>query len=498
VIRSLRLQSARARRRAPAASVAILAIWAAAPAARAAATRAALLGGTWLGALAMLALDGAHALDGTWTGPGAEWTTGTNWSSNPTVPDNTATFAGNGAPTSVTISNNASINTIQFDAAAPAYSFLVQNGATFTINSAINTSSSFMPAFGVNGGARLAIGDGGSVQIGSLADGPSGGGTVQLGTSNPNATLFIAGNSSTTFSGSFAGAGSLELDNAATLTLTGTSNGRNIGTIAGDLTLCNCSTGGLTIDGGALTVNGSSMGVTVFGGTLSVINGGTLQIGPSSGFNNADLLVASNMLISGAGSSVTVSGFTGIGVFGPGLLTISNGGVLNSQGGAEIDSFFGVAQAGVTGPGSTWNIGGEGLEVGGGSTGGIGRLTISSGAVVTSTFVTIGDAADGSSTLTVTGPGSVLNAGALSVGDTDCGCGPLVGTLTIADGGAVNTLATRIVAGSTLNLGDGGLAGSVTTPFILNRGQIVANFTDTLTLGADSGRARSAKPARER
>src|SRR5262245_61996504 len=446
--------------------------------------RPALLGGVWLGALAALLPQSAQAVDGTWTGPGAEWTTGTNWSSSPTVPDNTATFTGS-APTSVTIPNNASINTIDFGAAAPAYSFLVQNGATFTINNAINNSSSFEPAFSVNTGATLAFGNGVFATIGSLADGPAGGGTVRLGTSDPNTTLSIAGNNSTTFSGSFAGAGSLELDNGATLTLTGASNGRNIGTIGGDLTLCNCSSGGLTIDGGALTVNGLSMGVTVFGGTLSVINGGTLQIGPGSGSNNADLLVASNMLISGAGSSVTVDGFTGIGVVGPGMLTISGGGALNSWAGAEIDSVFGAARATVTGAGSTWNVGGMGLEVGGGSTGGIGRLTISGGGVVNSTFVSIGDAADGSSRLTVTGAGSVLNAGAISVGDTDCGCGPLVGTLTIADGGAVNSLATRILAGSTLNLGTGGLAGSIETPFIINRGQIVANFTDTLTLDAD-------------
>jgi fibronectin-binding autotransporter adhesin len=93
----------------------------------------------------------------------------------------------------------------------------------------------------------------------------------------------------------------------------------------------------------------------------------------------------------------------------------------------------------------------------------------------------------------------VLNAGAISVGDTDCGCGPLVGTLTIADGGAVNTLATRILAGSALNLGTGNLAGSITTPFIINRGEIVANFTDTLTLAADiSGTGSLTKGARER
>ena len=38
--------------------------------------------------------------------------------------------------------------------------------------------------------------------------------------------------------------------------------------------------------------------------------------------------------------------------------------------------------------------------------------------------------------------------------------------------------------GSTLNLGTGGLAGGINTPAIDNDGQIVANFTDTLTLAA--------------
>jgi hypothetical protein len=49
-----------------------------APGARAASTRAALLGSVCIGALAMMGPGTAHAVDGTWTGPGAEWTTGTN------------------------------------------------------------------------------------------------------------------------------------------------------------------------------------------------------------------------------------------------------------------------------------------------------------------------------------------------------------------------------------------------------------------------------------
>ena len=87
---------------------------------------------------------------------------------------------------------------------------------------------------------------------------------------------------------------------------------------------------------------------------------------------------------------------------------------------------------------------------------------------------------DGSSSVLVTGAGSRLTATTgLSIGDEDCGCGPLVGTLTIADGGVVEAADTRILASSTLRLGTGGLGGTLITPAIRNDGPIVANFTDT-------------------
>jgi autotransporter-associated beta strand protein/T5SS/PEP-CTERM-associated repeat protein len=455
------------------------------------ALRAALLGGVWLGALALLAPDTARATDATWIAPSpnpGEWTQGINWSPS-TVPDNTATFANNGATTSVTISNNASINTIDFSAAVSAYSFTVQNGATFAINGGIINNPGLEPAFTVNAGSALTAGDGAFVEIGSLA----GGGRVTIGPSDSSSLLSIVGNSATTFSGQFSGAGSLELDNGASLTLTGASFGGNIGTIGGDLTLCGTCSGGstLTISGGSLTVNGVSQGVSVESGTLAVINGGTLLVGTTP-TPSGSLLVASNMIIDGAGSTVTVAGLTGVGIFGPGTLTISNGGVLNSQIGAEIDFslFPGTPTVTVTGTGSTWNVGGSfgfGFAVGGGSTGGPGALVISNGGTVTSTtFTTIGDSINGTSSVLVTGSGSVLNAfNSLQIGDTSCGCG-LVGTLTIADGGVVNSPgATSIGAGSTLNLGIGGLAGAIVTPAIANDGQIVANFTDTSTLSAN-------------
>jgi autotransporter-associated beta strand protein/T5SS/PEP-CTERM-associated repeat protein len=112
-------------------------------------------------------------------------------------------------------------------------------------------------------------------------------------------------------------------------------------------------------------------------------------------------------------------------------------------------------------------------------------LTISNGAAVNTNVTFIGDIVDGSSTVLVTGAGSRLTATTgLSIGGEDCGCGPLVGTLAIADGGVVEAADTRILANSTLRLGIGGLGGTLITPTLRNDGSIVANFTDTITLAA--------------
>jgi len=380
--------------------------------------REALLGSVWLGALAMSAPSTAHANDSTWVGPlpnPQEWNQLTNW--NPVgVPNGNdrAIFTNNGAATSVTISGPGptSIDTIHFTTLTPAYSFTVQNGAVFTINSAITNDSSFAPGFTVNAGSALTVGNGAFVEIGSLA----GGGTVTIGSFS---LLSIVGNSSSTFSGAFAGAGSLELDDMASLTLTGASNGGNIGIIGRDLTLCGtCASPALTISGGSLTVGGSTI---VEGGTLTVTNGGTLT--------TTNFGVARSAVITGAGSSVTVTGETIIGNFAPASVTISNGGALNSQGSADIATFLpflGTPTATVTGPGSTWNVGGPfGLFVGDGSVG-PGALTIANGGVVNSTTSTIiGDAYDGSSKVIVTGAGSVLNAfNSLAIGGPGCGCTP--------------------------------------------------------------------------
>ncbi|MBV9630392.1 MAG: autotransporter domain-containing protein [Xanthobacteraceae bacterium] len=328
-------------------------------------------------------------------------------------------------------------------------------------------------ALTVNSGATLSIADTVQTTIGSLA----GAGSVVIGPSAHDTVLEVGGiGASTTFSGAITGAGSLFIQGSGTLALTGTGN--NIG---GDLNIsaCGCSVAKLRLVGGSMVVGRAT---TVEDGVLAVSNGGTLT--------TKLLGVAGGMTIDGPGSTVTVTNTlptapssTSIGLFGPGNLTISNGGVLNSLGTAEIDLLFGTAKVTVTGAGSQWNVG-DTLAVGTGSSGGAGTLTISNGAVVNATgpVMTIGDIT-GSSFVTVTGAGSTLNAShALVVGDF---AGNFPGTLTIANGATVNSPGfTGIGFGSTLNLGTGGLAGSIITAAIDNRGTIAANFTDTLTLSA--------------
>ena len=124
-------------------------------------------------------------------------------------------------------------------------------------------------------------------------------------------------------------------------------------------------------------MNGLGQGVFVYGGTLSVVNGGTLQ-------DNADLLVASTMVD-------LRTGLVGHGgrrhrsrhLRGRRTLTISNGGTLNSQGGAEIDGFFDTRER--HGDGRRIDLERRrppACSVGGGTTGGSGMLTISNGGQV--------------------------------------------------------------------------------------------------------------------
>src|SRR5262249_42857310 len=281
--------------------------------------RVALLSGVSLAALATLA-PGAHAVDGTWTGLGTEWTDGTNWSSNPDVPDNAATFTNNSAPTSVTISGPADINTIQFTAAAPAYSF--SNSDAFNINgTGIVNNSAFAPTFTNTGnfsfnntssaGNAVIVNNGGGVvsfnnastaanaiiatnsDALTLFNDNSTGGNAQFitaagGTVDLSSTSGPAGDGNISV-GSIAGAGNYYLgSNLLTV------GGNNLSTtVSGVISDCgdsglDCSNSGATGGGlikigtGTLTLSGANM----YTGPTAV-NAGTLQAGAVNAFSSA-------------------------------------------------------------------------------------------------------------------------------------------------------------------------------------------------------------------
>jgi hypothetical protein len=83
---------------------------------------AALLASVSVGSVA------AHAQ--TWSGPGSDWNTNTNWTPH-TVPTGTAIFTG-ANPTTVTFDpTTTSIGTIQFNAGAAAYTFNAESTTQF-------------------------------------------------------------------------------------------------------------------------------------------------------------------------------------------------------------------------------------------------------------------------------------------------------------------------------------------------------------------------------
>jgi len=329
----------------------------------------------------------------------------------------------------------------------------------------------------VNTGATLQIGDpsfnwtSAYVRINSLADGPAGGGTVSI----ESGSALDIGNSSTpattTFSGKFSGDGSLGITGGS-LTLTGA------GSSIGDLLVCECAT--LTLTGATATLDVTSpLGAEVTG-TLNVLNGAK--------FTAIELSIDGKMVVDGKNTEATVqltqvlataSGF-------PASLTIS-GGARMFSGFTVIESDIPDAPASITVTGAGSKLTTLALGVGAGfSTDGPGQLTVSAGGAVEVSLNTVIGANEpglGPSIVTVTGAGSSLKTGSLAIGSL-CGC--YEGTLNIADGAIVtSTNGTEIGSLGILNLGTGGLGGTLLTPTIANDGAIVANFTDVITLAAN-------------
>lgn len=249
------------------------------------------------------------------------------------------------------------------------------------------------------------------------------------------ASLAIAASVSSVIGG-LSGAGSVALSVSSVLTVD-VADGRTdtfSGVISGDGTFEKEDLGTLILTGTGSSVNALQVccgvldiqggGMTVAGDTI--VSGGTLKV-TQGGTLSTDLLAIGYGMEISSGGHVTVGTYTQVGVLGGETLLVSDS-VLESQGEAQILSIFSSTVATVTGSTSLWSIG---------------------------TDLTIGIGQGGTNVLSVTNGARVTVGGAVSVDEY-----------------------------SRIELGDGGLAGSLTATSITNDGAIYADFSDTLTLAA--------------
>ncbi|MFS9380609.1 autotransporter outer membrane beta-barrel domain-containing protein [Citrobacter sp. ANG330] len=187
-------------------------------------------------------------------------------------------------------------------------------------------------------------------------------------------------------------------------------------------------------DGGNIIVGGISGGT----GELTISNGGTVTGGASTAGLSAGS--SGTITVDGIGSVLNTVSMT-VGHAGEGMLTITNGGVVNSTAGSTIGLLAGSKGVVDVSGGSQWNLSGQKLIVG---SAGTGTLNISGGSsVITGNS---GTSVGAGSKATIEGTGSSLsygNGGLLIDGD-----------LAITDGGQViglnNLSPTNVSSGGTL------------------------------------------------
>src|SRR5262245_23395963 len=401
--------------------------------------RVALLAGVSLIALAPTA---AHAVDGAWTGPGAEWTDGTNWSSTPDVPDNAATFTDNGAPTSATLSDDASINTIQFTAGAPAFNFVTSGtGITFDINGAGIVNNSFAPSFTNNDNLNFNT----ASSAGNAVIVNNSGGVLSFNNNSTAANAIITTNDGalTQFNDNSTGGNAQFITNAG-----GIVDFSNTAGPAGD---GNISAGSLA--GAGNYYLGSNL-LTVGGNNLSTTVSGVISDCGDSGSDCSNAGATGGGLIKIGTGTLTLSGANTY--TGP---TMVNAGTL--QAGAV--NAFSSASAFTVASGATLDLAGFDQTVG--SLAGAGNVTLGSAMLTTN-----GDGSDttfsgtisgsgrlvkvGEGTLTLSGNnsytgGTLLNEGTLAVGSSRA-LG--TGTLTLADGTTLQAAADGLALANAVRL----------------------------------------------
>jgi len=275
-----------------------------------------------------LGVVSAHAIDGTWTGATGEWVDGTNWSSNPDVPNGTATFSNTGTTAVANDNGDINIGTILFTAApnAQAYTVSINNTALIDALGVINNSTN-LQTFNVSSGVSMVF------LNASSASGGSGAVTI-----NNAGGFLVFQNTSTAGTATIVNGGILQFNDTTTA---GTANITNNsvmdffnGASASGSTIANGVTGTLTFNNTA-TANISTIN-----------NSGALQFNDTSsaGASNIANVVGATLSFTGASTASTST------IVNDSLVQFTNSSTAGSanitNGGAATLSFGNTSTAG--------------------------------------------------------------------------------------------------------------------------------------------------------
>jgi len=423
-----------------------------------------------------------------------QWTTGFNWSSSPFVPNNTATFTNNGAPTSVLISANRSINTMMFTAGAPAYTF-IPIFSNFTIaGTGIVNNSSNAPNFSITFASQLAFTN--NSTAGNAAITTNFGGSALFSDNSTAANAAITNNGTLQFANTST-AGNAAITNNSLLRFTDTSTAGN-STITNNFLLRFTDT---STAGNATITNNSFLQFTATStaGNATITNNFLLRFTDTSTAGNATIITNNGgatffqdnstgglaRLVTNSGGVVDISGLTSGGMtagsiegagsyfLGSNTLTvggnnlstevsgtIADGGLFGGVGGSLVKAGTGtlVLSNENTYTGGT-TINGGTLQLGnGGASGSIIGNVVDNGtfAINRSDSYTFSGVISGTGTFAQIGPGTtILTAASTYSGGTAIDAGAL-----IVNGSIASSSLTTVNSGAAL-LGSGTVGSTV-------------------------------------
>ncbi len=295
-------------------------------------TLAVLLATTALGVVS------AHAVDGTWIGSGDEWTDPTNWSSNPSVPDGTATFTVN-TPTAVQSNGFVSIGSVQFTQTPNAAAYTITTNDVFVVNGAgVSNNSTNTQTF--NPTATMLFQNSSTASGGSKTVTYANSGAMVFQNSSTAGTATITNNSSLEFDNtSTAGAakitnnvvadffdsssaGTSQITNAAAATLTfhdnSTASASTI-TNSGAVAFLNSSSAGSA----SISTTSGSFATITFNNTSTAGNSNIALVDGTLTFNNSST-AANATIVNNSGGTTTFGALGGTDTSNAGTSHITN------------------------------------------------------------------------------------------------------------------------------------------------------------------------------